>query len=280
MALEVFGNYGYTCANNVLLKTIDGEVNQSISNMNNKRFIIYREPDSTTKKLNAGTLKELTGGNKINARGIYSSNTDVNLKATHILECNDRPKISNENIDNALIQRIIDLEFRSTFTKIRSQINEENYIFEGDDNVKEKSFQEKYKFAFFNILIEYWTEYKNNDKNIDYFITDNIRIRSEEYLKNSNELFSWFDENYEKTDDDKDIIKLSDVYEEFKISDIYINYSKQEKREYNKTKFIDKISKNIFLRRYYKETEKRKDVMEKFNLSKIHNILTNYKIRI
>ena len=46
-------------------------------------------------------------------------------------------------------------------------------------------------------------------------------------FKNSNELFSWFDENYEKTDDDKDIIKLIYVYKNFKNSDIYINFSKK-----------------------------------------------------
>jgi hypothetical protein len=32
----------------------------------------------------------------MNAKGLYSSNTKTVLKATHILECNERPKMSGE----------------------------------------------------------------------------------------------------------------------------------------------------------------------------------------
>ena len=34
--------------------------------------------------------------NEMNARGLYSSNTNTVLKATNILECNERPKMSGE----------------------------------------------------------------------------------------------------------------------------------------------------------------------------------------
>ena len=45
-------------------------------------------------------MKELTGGKASDARMNYSNDTKCNLKATHILECNERPKLSGE-IDDA-----------------------------------------------------------------------------------------------------------------------------------------------------------------------------------
>ncbi len=72
-------------------------------------LFFYREPDtSQNQKLNVATIKELTGGKEINARLNYSNNTKCNLKATHILEWNERPKLSGK-IDDAVVHRLIDI---------------------------------------------------------------------------------------------------------------------------------------------------------------------------
>ncbi len=280
LAEKMFGNYAYNCNNAILLNAVKDGANQSISNMDNKRIIFYREPNAENQhKLDVCTIKEITGGSKINARALYSTNTDTNLKGTHIMECNEKPLMRGQ-IDKAIMDRYIDIKFRSTFTDRDEEVNEEENIYKCKVELKEINFQEEHKYALFEILIEHWKEYNDNGKNINKFIPDYIRDEGDEYLKKSNEIFNWFDENYEKTEDDTDIIKLADIYEEFKLSDIYINYTKAEKREMNKNKFIDKLSKNIFLRKYYKEKDQRVEVLKKYNISTLRNILIKYKLKI
>ena len=265
-----------TCSNTILLNSINNGPNQSIADMNNKRLIFYREPDNKgSYELNSSIIKELTGGNEINARGIYSTRTKTKLKGTHILECNTRPKMNGET-DQSMQMRIIDQIFRSTFTKVESDVNEEKNIFLGNDDIKGDIFKEKYRYAFFHIITEHWKKYLNKNKNIEFFIPDSIRNRSNEYLKNSNEIFTWFEEIYEKKDDNTIILKLDDVYEDFKDSSIYNEYSKKERRDYNKKNFIEKLSKNVFLKKYYKERERRSEIIQKYNLSEIKNVLIGF----
>jgi len=276
LAQHMVGNYGYTCSNTILLNSLNNGPNQSIADMNNKRLIFYREPDSKgTYELSSSIIKELTGGDEINARGIYSTKSKTRLKGTHILECNKRPNMNGET-DQSIHMRLIDQIFRSTFTKIESDVDEKNDIYLGNDNYKGHLFKEKYRYAFFNIIIEHWKKYLKKEKNIEVFIPKSIRDRSDEYLKNSNEIFLWFEEYYEKINDNTIILKLDDVYEDFKDSIIYDEYSKKEKRDCNKKKFIEKFSKNVFIKKYFKERERRKDVVEKFKVYEIHNVLTGY----
>jgi phage/plasmid-associated DNA primase len=274
----MFGNYAYTCSNSVLLSPLKGGAQQEVANMNHKRIIFYREPDTDChKKLNVSTIKELTGGSKINARGIYERNTNTMLKGTNILECNEKPKMSGKS-DEAISMRLIDVGFRSTFTKIKANVNENKFIFEGNDEVKSERFREKHKFAFFKILTEYWKKYQQANKNIDAFIPDNIRERGQKYLKGSSELYSWFDEMYELTsEEDKEFVKLADVYNTFKQSDTYLNYRKAEKRELNKEKFIEEISHNLFLKSSY--IERYTFYNKEGKRVEARNVLMNYKVK-
>ncbi len=273
---HMIGHYGYTCSNSILLNSINNGPNQSIADMNNKRLIFYREPEvKGDLQLNSSIIKELTGGNEINARGIFSSKTKTKLKGTHILECNTKPRM-NGDTDQSMQMRIVDVFFRSTFTKIVEDIDEENNIYLGDDSYKSELFKEKYRFALFHIIIEHWKKYLEKNKNIECFIPESIRNRSNEYLKYSNEIYTWFEECFEKIDDNTIILKLEDVFEDFKDSNIYNEYTKKEKRDCNKKCFIDKLSKNVFIKKNYKERERRIEVVNKYNVSEIKNVLIGY----
>ena len=81
-------------------------------------MIFYREPDSDKSKLCGATIKELTGGESINARMNYSNETSVKLVASHILECNAKPKIDGRK-DESLSRRLMDIPFVSTLQMIQ-----------------------------------------------------------------------------------------------------------------------------------------------------------------
>ena len=62
-----------------------------------------------------------------------------------------------------------------------------------------------------------------------------------------------------------DIIKLKIVYEKFKYSEYFYNLNKSKKRDNNYKNFVEKMQRNMFLKKYINE-----------NIDKI-KIITNYK---
>jgi phage/plasmid-associated DNA primase len=251
LAQCVMGNYAYTCGNNVLLNPIKAGNNPEVANMNHKRIVFYREPDtSQNQKLNVATVKELTGGKEINARLNYSNDTKCNLKATHILECNERPKLSGK-IDDAVVRRLIDIPFRSTFTK-----NPDDYagdhVFQGNDTVKTYIFQQDHKSALFHIILEHWKLYFDANEDIDTFIPSSVKERTKLYLESNDEIKEWFDTEFEKADKDS-YVQIKDVYDSFVISELFQNLSKKERRENSKKTFTDKIITNINFKKCFKE---------------------------
>ena len=278
LILKMLGNYGYTCANAVLMSPIKDGANQSIANMNNKRMIIYREPDadSAYSKICSATIKELTGGSEIGARALYSKNTKTNLRGTNILECNKKVKIGGGLEDDAMPMRLIDILFRSKFTKDLSELNNHLYIYKGNDAVKDPQYQDKHKFALFRILLTYWKQFQDADMNIDAFIPDTVKDRGLQYLTDSNNLLSYFISKYNKTTDDTDVVKLKDFVNIYKNSDDYLNMSKKEKRDLSDKKIMDLFESNPYTRRYYKDKEQRTVIQNKYGVKLMRNILTNF----
>jgi len=77
--------------------------------------------------------------------------------------------------------------------------------------------------------------------------------RNRQYSASSDEMLNWFDDNYEKTTNNKDTFKLKLIYENFKSSDYFNNLNKLKKRQNNYKKFVEKLQSNIFLKKYVKE---------------------------
>jgi poly-beta-hydroxyalkanoate depolymerase len=64
-------------------------------------------------------------------------------------------------------------------------------------------------------------------------------------------IIQWFKENYEETQNIKDICKIKDIYDDFCQSTYFFNLSKHEKQKYNKAYFVEYIKTNIFFKKYY-----------------------------
>ena len=110
--MSILGNYSYVLPVNILLNDLKSGSNPEIANMNKKRLVLSREPDSN-KNFNCATIKEITGGDQINARLNFSNDTKTNLNLTFILECNQKPKLNEVN--DALSRRILDIPFKNRF---------------------------------------------------------------------------------------------------------------------------------------------------------------------
>jgi len=261
---STIGEYAYILPSSIILNNLKTGGNPEIFNLNNKRLVICREPDYKF-KINCATLKELVGGTEINARTLYSDKTTTNLCLTFIMECNEKPKL-NETSD-ALSRRIIDIPFKSRFVdkKIYDKLNDEQKINTAIINsyYKTKEFKETYKTVLFLILKDYFYRYY---KSKDLLITDEILQRNDDYMKESDEMISWLSENYKTTTNKDDIMNLKDIYNNYRLSDKYLNSTKEEKRNFSYNKFIRDISNNPFLKLYFR---KRENTYEMFCLKEI-----------
>jgi len=64
-------------------------------------------------------------------------------------------------------------------------------------------------------------------------------------------MYGWMMENYEATDN-SEYVKLKDVFDLYKASDLYSNLTKLEKRNLNKKAFSDLISNHIVLKKQFR----------------------------
>jgi len=255
--------------------------NPEIANCNDKRMVIIREPDEK-QTLNASIIKELTGGSEINARMNHSNDTKTNLKLTLLMECNEKPNISEVN--DAIQRRIIDIPFNSIFTsqdkidKLKKDNIELTNIFKADRYFKTDEFKNQYKQALFMVLIKHFKIFSDNNFNIK--IPEIINVRTQEYMQNSDAFYNVIEENYKKTDSIKDIVPLKEIYNIFKGSEIYINSTKDQKRKMNYKNFIEKIKTNIFFRSYLKQNNKDTYILTNYilNETKLENDSDDNKI--
>lgn len=245
--LCALGSYGLIANSAILFETNKTGSNPEKNNIDKKRFIIFREPPEKSKFENS-VIKELTGGGNFSARGHHESNTEKKLYGTIIVECNKKPLFAEEPTQ-ADILRLIDIYFRSSFVDDEEIINEEKYIFKGNKLYKSNEFQSEHKCALLKILFEKYKDYKKN--NYKFIIPESIKQRTQLYLELSCNILTWFKDNYDKTEDKNDVIKLKELFNDFKKSDYYHNLSKNDKRKYNYSFFENYFSTNIFFKNYY-----------------------------
>lgn len=265
---ELLGNdYFYKMAVDILTspKDLSSGANPQVANMNKKRFILSSEPDDESgEKLKMARIKDMTGGKDFNARQLYKSKCIVKMCHVLLLECNELLKLSGK-MNDSVLERIVVVMFMCTFTNNLSEVDEANHIYPVNTYYKTSEFQKNHKIALFKYLL--------NEAPKEIYIPDVVKECSKEYVCDSDDFLVWFNEHYEKGNDDN-IIKLKDLYDDFKNSENYNNLTKEVKRKYNKKKMIDNISTNIVLKKYYRND------MKKINRNTYTERIHNYKKKI
>ena len=244
-------DYFYKLAVDVLTSKSDLSKGASpqVANMDNKRCIISSEPDDDFgTKLRMNIIKDITGCNVINARQLYSSNTNVRMKQVQILECNKKPQLSGK-IDESVMDRIVDIPFVSYFTTDEEQWDETQNVYPLNTRFKSSEFQLSHRCALFKYIL--------NNAPKELYIPPIIKERSSKFVMNNDELYDWFNETYELTNDEKDILKMKDIYKEFQNSELYQSKNKEQKRLLNYKGFIEYISTSIaFKGKYFNDKRK------------------------
>jgi len=278
LMLSVLGNYGYTAPNSVLINEMKTGSNPEIANMNKKRLIVYKEPDSSSRsQINLSVVKELTGGAEINARMNYANDCKTVLNGTHIVECNEKPKL-NGRMDEAVVRRIVDIPFVSTFTdreELYSNPDLSN-TYKADPYYKSDEYKLKSRCVLFNYLCNWIKSDELFGKKLR--VPEVVNERTKKYIESSDELKVWFDGVIEKVEEKYVSIKLDDLYKRFTDSNLWLNYSKKERRTWTRDYFIDSIRENVNFKMYYKSSVKGK-WSDYHGQTFARNILVGFKFR-
>ena len=150
---DSFGDYG-TYLPIALLTKPRGNSSQAspeVAHTKGKRCAIFQEPENDD-KIHVGHMKNLTGGDKIMARGLFKDPIEFYPQFKTILACNKLPDIPSA--DGGTWRRIRVVPFEMKFVDNPTVPNEKKKI----DNIEEM--MNEWKVPFMSILIHYYAIYR------------------------------------------------------------------------------------------------------------------------
>ena len=183
-----------------------------LAKLRNKRFVVLQEPNEN-ERIQVGILKELTGGDKIEARALNCPPIIYQPQFKLLMTCNQLPKVPAD--DGGTWRRLKVTRFESEFTDDPDP--EKPNQFKLDCNLNQKL--EKWKEPFMWMLTQYYEKYRVHGYKEPIAV-----IRATEEYQQMNDNYVDFVNEYiqTKTKDDKplpqtDVLWLADLYSQFQI---------------------------------------------------------------
>ena len=142
------------------------------------------EPDAG-EKLNTSLMKQLSGEDRVQARGLFSDQEKFNMMGKIFLSCNDLPPVSS--MDNGTWRRIRVIPHVSTFKDPGDPaIDPSKHIYEKDLHLKTKL--RHWRSSFLALLVHYYENY--------YLVhglkEPDVVIAASNKYKEENDMFSSF----------------------------------------------------------------------------------------
>jgi P4 family phage/plasmid primase-like protien len=218
-----------------------------------KRFGYFEEP-SGNERINAGLLKEFSGGDKITARGLHKDPIEFKPQFKLSLLCNEIPYMDPH--DTGLIRRVEIAEFKSKFTENPKEMNE----FRIDKSLSDKL--PLWKELFMSYLLDiYYEKYKNAGIKVP---ADVIKF-TVEFQKQCDSYDDFMSGFLEETKELTDFIGINEIYDEFRI---------WYEDSFGNNKYPSKIEFGKYLKKKYPKNYIGKE-LRRFKKKNKNSIITN-----
>jgi len=184
-----------------------GGTSDEILKLKGKRYAVMQEPTKGV-KLNEGIMKELTGGDPIQARGLYSESEIFEAQFQLVVCTNNLFDI--ESNDDGTWRRIRKCDFLSKFIdKDEEHTDETAFIYVKDKDLKDKLPLLAPIFASMLVKRAFETDGVVKD-------CETVTKASQKYRKGQDHIAAFIDDMIIKTGNEKDIIKKSGLNASFK----------------------------------------------------------------
>ena len=203
---SIFGEYSVKLPIALLIgkRAASNAATPELARTKGARLCTMQEPD-TTAKINVGLMKEMTGGDKIQARALYGEPFEFKPQFKMVLCCNDKPKLPNR--DEGTWRRVRNTEFISKFTR---DVGPDSALdFKIDVELSERF--ETWSEHFMALLLEYHKKYKTNGLRVP----DEILEYTNEYRAQSNQFRDFFRAKIEYEPNVNCYLTLGDMWREY-----------------------------------------------------------------
>ena len=206
----VLGDYKATVPISLITKerTGIGSVSPEVANLVGIRYAVMQE-SSVRDKINEGPMKELTGGDQIQCRGLYKSPITFIPQFKLTMATNNLPGMDGK--DEGTWRRIRACEFKSKF--VENPNTDSKYEFKVDKNLDNKF--ESWKTVFMSLLVE--RAYVTKGNVVDCKM---VLVNSEKYRKDQDYLAAFASSHIRI--DPSGRIRETELYEAF--TDWYKTY--------------------------------------------------------
>jgi P4 family phage/plasmid primase-like protien len=192
------------------IKKDANSASSAIMALKNKRVAVFSESEDKDETIKVKILKQIVGRDLIQGREMYAKKT-VEFRPTFSLMflMNDMPKLSK--LEGNLLEKLNVIRFPYRFCD-NPQADNEKPI---DRTIKNKFEDDiRYRQQFMNILIECYHEFEIGECKIMQ-TPDEVKAETNAYFEENNEVGMWLDAKCIVTNDNKDRITPTDLFQLF-----------------------------------------------------------------
>ena len=170
-----------------------GAASPEMARTRGKRFCVMQEPD-VNETLNVGEMKEITGNDKIQARGLYKEPFEFTPQFKLLCMCNDLPRIPSN--DDGTWRRLEVVDFIAKFVDSERDVDPNLNRYLKDKSIKNKI--PMWVIPFYAILFKEWREYDTHGIEIPA----EVRAKTNEYRNNNDIVGQWIAERCVEADNE------------------------------------------------------------------------------
>jgi len=178
------------------------------------RLAVMQEPEAD-ENINIGLMKELTGNDKIIARGLYKEPVEFIPQFKLLLMCNDLPNIPSN--DDGTWRRLEVVDFISKFVgeDDYDKLDDNRHIYKRDKEMRNKL--PAWKLIFLGMLLEDWMKYDKEG----ITVPSQVNSKTKSYRNENDNVGRWIAEsceivpNVSENDVEKAPTSFEDLYEDF-----------------------------------------------------------------
>ena len=205
----VFGDYAVKLPIQLLTakRAASNAATPELARTKGARLCSMQEPDTAT-KINVGLMKELTGGDKIQARALYGDPIEFKPQFKMVLSCNDKPELPPN--DEGTWRRVRNTEFISKFTHPENIYPDKILDFKIDQDLSEKF--ENWAEPFMSILIHYHKIWKTDGLREP----DEILEYTSEYREKNNHFRDFINEKIDYDPNNSSGLSIDRIFESYR----------------------------------------------------------------